>query len=94
MSISTAMYLISCLQLGDSQQSQLYLLPPLVYLALIRAGRIRALLAGRDYMMPEDVKYLAHDILDHRIGLSYEASAEGMNIYQITEQILDEVRVP
>jgi MoxR-like ATPase len=45
-------------------------------------------------MMPEDVKYLAHDILDHRIGLSYEASAEGMSIYQITEQILDEVRVP
>ena len=49
-------------------------LPPLSYgastragLALIRAGRIRALLAGRDYMMPEDVKYLAHDILDHRI---------------------------
>jgi MoxR-like ATPase len=76
-------------------------LPPLSYwastragLALIRAGRIRALLAGRDYMMPEDVKYLAHDILDHRIGLSYEAHAEGMSIYQITEQILDEVRVP
>jgi MoxR-like ATPase len=45
-------------------------------------------------MMPEDVKYLAHDILDHRIGLSYEASAAGMSIYQITEQILDEVRLP
>ena len=45
-------------------------------------------------MMPEDVKYLAHDVLDHRIGLSYEAHAEGMSIYQITEQILDEVRVP
>ncbi len=75
--------------------------PPLSYgastragLALIRAGRIRALLAGRDYMMPEDVKYLAHDILDHRIWLSYEAHAEGMSIYQITEQILDEIRVP
>lgn len=63
-------------------------------LALIRAGRVRALMAGRDYMMPEDVKYLAHDILDHRIGLSYEAVSEGFTTYQVTEQILGNVRVP
>lgn len=36
-------------------------------LALIRAGRVRAIMMGRDYMLPEDVKLLAHDVLDHRI---------------------------
>ncbi len=45
-------------------------------LALIRAGRVRAVMAGRDYMLPEDVKTLAHEILDHRIGLSYESASE------------------
>ena len=45
-------------------------------LALIRAGRVRAVMAGRDYMLPEDIQSLAHDIIDHRIGLSYESMSE------------------
>jgi MoxR-like ATPase len=63
-------------------------------LALIRCGRVRALMTGRDYMIPEDVKSLAHDILDHRIGLSYEARAEWITPYEITRQVLDTVRIP
>jgi MoxR-like ATPase len=63
-------------------------------LSLIRAGRVRALMAGRDYMMPEDVKYLAHDILDHRIGLSYEAIGEWYTTHQVLANILDTVKVP
>ena len=63
-------------------------------LALIRAGRVRAVMAGRDYMLPEDVKSLAHDILDHRIGLSYESASEWYTTYSITEKILDNVRIP
>ncbi len=63
-------------------------------LALIRTSRIRALMEWRDYVMIEDIKYLAHDIIDHRIGLSYEASAEWHTLSQITTRILDEVRVP
>lgn len=61
---------------------------------MIRAGRVRAVMAGRDYMLPEDVKLLAHDILDHRIGLSYEAASEGYTTFSITEKILDTVMVP
>ena len=63
-------------------------------LALIRTSRIRALMEWRDYVMIEDIKYLAHDIIDHRIGLSYEASAEWHTLSQITARVLDEVRVP
>lgn len=63
-------------------------------LALIRAGRVRAVLCGRDYMLPEDIKSLAHDILDHRIGLSYESMSEWITPYSVTEKILDSVRIP
>jgi MoxR-like ATPase len=63
-------------------------------LALIRAGRVRAVMAGRDYMLPEDVQVLAHDIIDHRIGLSYESMSEWVTSYSVTAQILDSVRIP
>ncbi|MBC7503593.1 AAA family ATPase [Candidatus Gracilibacteria bacterium] len=63
-------------------------------LALIRAGRVRAVMAGRDYMLPGDIKSLAHDILDHRIGLSYESMSNGLTAYSITDKILESVRIP
>ena len=63
-------------------------------LALIRAGRVRAVMAGRDYMLPEDVKALAHEILDHRIGLSYESMSEGITTHSITDSVLDSVMIP
>ncbi len=63
-------------------------------LALIKAGRVRAVMAGRDYMLPEDIVSLSHDILDHRIGLSYDSMSEWVTAYSITSQILDSVRIP
>jgi MoxR-like ATPase len=76
-------------------------LPPLSYgastragLALVRAARVRAVMMDRDYVLPEDIKSLAHDIIDHRIGLSYEAMGTGITTYGITEQILDSVQIP
>ncbi len=63
-------------------------------LALIRAWRVRAVICGRDYVLPEDVKSLAHAILDHRIGLSYESASEWVTVYSVTEKILDSVRIP
>ncbi|MBP9779964.1 AAA family ATPase [Candidatus Gracilibacteria bacterium] len=62
-------------------------------LALIRAGRIHALLDNRDYMLPDDVKSLAHDILDHRIGLSYEAQSEGVSTWSVTAKVLENVKI-
>ena len=62
-------------------------------LALIRAGRIMALLAGRDYMLPDDVKSLAHDILDHRIDISYEAMSDGITPHAVTAKILERIHV-
>ncbi len=63
-------------------------------LALIRCARVVALLEGRDYVTPDDIKYIAHDILRHRIGLSYEAVSEGISTDDIISEILAKVRIP
>ncbi len=62
-------------------------------LALIRASRVRAVMAGREYVLPEDIKSLAHTIIDHRIGLSYESQSEWVTAYSVTEKILDNVKI-
>ncbi len=67
---------------------------PRATLALIRAARAHALLAGRDYVTPHDIKRLTRDILRHRIILSYEADAEGLNADDILGRILDHIPVP
>ena len=63
-------------------------------LALIDGARIAALLDDRDYVMPDDIKYIAHDILHHRIGLSYSAISERMTTDILISEILDTVRIP
>ena len=54
----------------------------------------RAFSAGRAYVTPQDVKDMAHDVLRHRILLSYEAEAEEVNTDQILDRILSKVPVP
>ncbi len=61
---------------------------------LALAGRALAFLAGRSYVTPQDVKDLAHDVLRHRILLTYEAEAEGVTSEQIIDLILSKVPVP
>ncbi len=44
--------------------------------------------------MPEDVRAVAHDVLRHRIGLSYEAEAQNITTDEIISEILDKIEVP
>jgi len=62
-------------------------------LALDRCARVRAWLAGRDHVLPDDVRNVAPDCLRHRIALSYEASADGLSANAIVEQLLENVAV-
>ena len=62
-------------------------------LAMIRATRVHALIYGREFVTPDDIKSLAHDIIDHRIGLSYYALLEKITPYQITEMILGQIDI-
>jgi MoxR-like ATPase len=67
---------------------------PRATIALVRASRSHALLAGRDFVTPHDVKSLARDIMRHRILVSFEADAEGLTADDILQRILDHIPVP
>ncbi len=67
---------------------------PRATLFLVRAAQAIALIAGRPYTLPEDVKAIALDVLRHRIHVSYEAEAEGVDGEEVARRILEQVRVP
>ncbi len=62
-------------------------------LALDRAARAHAWLAGREMVTPDDVRAVVHDCLRHRLTLSYEASAEGLSADQIVDALVEQVAV-
>jgi MoxR-like ATPase len=67
---------------------------PRASIALAQAARAMAFLRRRGYVIPEDVRAIAPDVLRHRIGLTYEAEAQGVNQEEIVERLLTTVKVP
>ena len=67
---------------------------PRASIALALASRGMALLQGRAYVLPQDVKELAPDVLRHRIVLSYEAEAENIDADAVIGRLLSELRTP
>ena len=67
---------------------------PRATLCLNKAARANALLHGRAYATPQDVKEVAHDVLRHRILLTYEAEAENVDSDKIIDKILSTIPVP
>jgi MoxR-like ATPase len=63
-------------------------------IALERCARARAWLAGRDYVVPEDIRAVAADVLRHRVLPSYEATAEGWDGERLVAELLARVPVP
>lgn len=67
---------------------------PRATIALAKAAKAIAFMNRRGYVIPEDVRSVAPDVLRHRIGLTYEAEAEEINSDQIIKEIIDKVQVP
>ena len=67
---------------------------PRASINLALAARAYAFIKRRGYVIPEDVRAVAHDVLRHRIGLSYEAEANNMTSEEIISEILNVVEVP
>ena len=67
---------------------------PRASISLAKASRAYAFLRGRGYVIPEDVRAVCHDVLRHRIGLTYEAEANNITADEIISEILDKVEVP
>ncbi|MFR9619726.1 MAG: MoxR family ATPase [Rikenellaceae bacterium] len=67
---------------------------PRASISLAKAARAYAFIRRRGYVIPEDVRVVCHDVLRHRIGLTYEAEAENITQEQIITDILNAVDVP
>lgn len=67
---------------------------PRASISLAKAARAYAFLQHRGFVVPEDVRAVAHDVLRHRIGLTYEAEANNITTDEIISNILDRVQVP
>ena len=67
---------------------------PRATIALDRCARARAWLNGRDFVMPEDIQSMAPDVLRHRLILSYEAEADGIDTDRVIDELLRRVAVP
>ena len=67
---------------------------PRASIALAMAGKAHAFLRQRGYVTPEDIKAIGHDVLRHRLVLSYEAEAEEVNAEQIVRRIFEAIEVP
>ena len=73
------------LEMGASPRASIY---------LTKAAKAHAFLQGRGYATPHDVKNVAHDVLRHRVVLTYEAEAEGKTAEDVIERILVQILVP
>ena len=67
---------------------------PRASINLAKASRAYAFIKHRGYVVPEDVRAVAHDVMRHRIGLSYEAEAANMTSEEIVSKIINKVEVP
>jgi MoxR-like ATPase len=61
---------------------------------LALAGKVQAFLNKRGFVIPEDIKSICKDVLRHRMGLTYEAEAESVNVENVIDEILKTVNVP
>ncbi len=75
----------SLIQYGASPRATIF---------LARAAKAMALLDGRGYVTPQDVKSIGHDVLRHRVSVTYEAEAEDITSEALLQRIFDSLKVP
>lgn len=63
-------------------------------MALLRAGRAKAIMTGRDYVIPDDIYYIAPDVLRHRISMTADYQIDGYQLTQVIDNLLNSVSVP
>ena len=80
--------------LGELKEMISFGASPRASISLALAARAYAFLKQRGYVIPEDVRAVCHDVLRHRIGLSYEAEANNMTAEEIISEIPNKVEVP
>jgi len=67
---------------------------PRATISLARAAKAYAFIKRRGYVLPEDIRAVALDVLSHRVGITYEAEAENLTSEDIVNKIIDNIEVP
>ncbi|MDR0185043.1 AAA family ATPase [Prevotella brunnea] len=80
--------------LGELKQMITFGGSPRASINLAKASRAYAFIKRRGYVVPEDIRAVAYDVLRHRIGLSYEAEASNITSEEIVRQVINKVEVP
>ncbi len=80
--------------LGELKKLILYGGSPRASIALTQAGRARAFLDGRAFVVPQDIKSIGMEVLRHRVITTYEAEAEGLTSEDVIQRVFDKVPVP
>ena len=87
-------YITDIVHATRDDASILYGASPRASLALMRAGQALAALRGRDYVLPDDIKYLAHPVLTHRLILTEEERIKGTGTDHLIDNLLQRLPVP
>ena len=70
-----------------------YWISPRWWISLIQWAKVVALMNGRNFVIPEDIKQIANKVLPHRLVLSYEAVADGVSSKQIIDEIMENIEI-
>ena len=81
-------------KLGELKEMIAYGGSPRASISLAKAAKAYAFIKRRGYVIPEDVRAICHDVLRHRIGVTYQAEAENITSVDIIDQILNTIEVP
>jgi MoxR-like ATPase len=92
--VASATRNLAALGLNDVARYVTYGASPRASINMILAGRALALVRGREYALPPDVRDVAHDVLRHRLVLSYEALADNVSSDDIIARILSTIPLP
>lgn len=87
-------YMTQLVQLTRTHKAVYLGASPRAAVSLLRASRAYAVLQGRDFVIPDDVKYVAEAVLRHRLILSAEAEMEGLSEARVVKSLLESVEVP
>ncbi|MCP4399899.1 MAG: MoxR family ATPase, partial [bacterium] len=87
-------YLVKIVRKTREHQSVLVGAGPRASQSLLLASRAYAAVSGRDFVTPDDIKYMAVPVLEHRLVLRPEFEIEGMTVPEVIQGILQEVAVP
>lgn len=87
-------YIVNLVRATREHASILLGASPRATLALVQAAKAYALLQGRDFVIPDDIKLLTPYVLGHRLILNQEARIEGMHTHEVLQAILSKVKVP